>query len=188
MSTPEVLLVRHGATEWSDAGRHTGTTDLPLTPDGEAAARALHARLPAHPDVVLVSPRRRALDTCRLAGLGDDAEIDDDLREWDYGAYEGLTTPQIRSTRPDWDQWRDGCPDGETARQVGERADRVIARLMASDAKTAVVFGHGHLLRVLGARWADLPPEAGAVLFLEPATVSTLGWERERRVIRRWNA
>ena len=189
MSTLEVLLVRHGATEWSEAGRHTGTTDLPLTPEGEAAARTLRDRLPSDPDVVLVSPRRRALDTCRLAGLGDRAEVDDDLREWDYGAYEGLTTPQIRSTRPDWDQWRDGCPGGETALQVGERADRVIARLLASGpaAKVAVVFAHGHLLRVLGARWADLPPEAGAVLFLHPATVSTLGWERERRVIRSWN-
>ncbi|MDQ1747760.1 MAG: hypothetical protein QOD07_2023 [Frankiaceae bacterium] len=188
VSTLEVLLVRHGATEWSAAGRHTGITDLPLTPEGEAAASALRDRLPARPDLVLVSPRRRALDTCRLAGLGADAEVDDDLREWDYGAYEGLTTPQIRSTRPDWDQWRDGCPDGETALRVGERADRVIARLLASDAKVAVLFAHGHLLRVLGARWAELPPEAGAVLFLDPATVSTLGWERERRVIRRWNA
>lgn len=180
--------MRHGATEWSTAGRHTGHTDLPLTPDGEAAARALRDRLPARPGLVLVSPRRRALDTCRLAGYGDAAQVDDDLREWEYGDYEGLTTPEIRARRPEWNQWRDGCPNGETAADVGARADRVVDRLLAAGVDVAIVFAHGHLLRVLGARWAGLPPEAGAVLFLEPATVSTLGWEREQRVIRRWNA
>ena len=182
----EAVLVRHGATEWSAAGRHTGRTDIPLSADGEAAARALRGRLPARPDAVLVSPRRRAVETCRLAGLGDFAQVDDDLQEWDYGDYEGLTTPEIRATRPDWNLWRDGCPGGETAAEVAARADRVVARLVAAGG-VAVVFAHGHLLRVLGARWAGLPPERGAVLALDPATISTLGWEREQRVIRRWN-
>ena len=188
MSLAEILLVRHGATDWSASGRHTGRTDIPLSADGEAGARTLRGRLPAHPDLVLVSPRQRAAETCRLAGLGDAAQTDDDLREWDYGDYEGLTTPQIREHRPDWNLWRDGCPNGEKAADVAARADRVVARLLATEGEVAVVFAHGHLLRVLGARWAGLPPEAGAVLALDPATVSTLGWEREQRVLRRWNA
>jgi len=186
VSAAEILLVRHGATEWSANGRHTGRTDLPLTPDGEAAARALRDRLPPDADLVLASPRRRATETCRLAGLGE-VQIDDDLQEWDYGDYEGLTTPEIRADRPGWNLWRDGCPNGETAADVAARADRVVARLRAVDG-VAVVFAHGHVLRVLGARWAGLAPEAGAVLALDPATLSTLGWEREQRVIRRWNA
>jgi len=188
VTTAEILLVRHGATEWSATGRHTGRTDIPLSPAGEAAARALRDRMPAQPALVLVSPRQRAIDTCRLAGLGDVAQIDDDLQEWDYGDDEGLTTPEIRAARPGWDMWRDGCPNGETSADVGARADRVVARLGAIESGTAVVFAHGHLLRVLGARWAGLPPETGGVLALDPATVSALGSERERRVIRRWNA
>ena len=192
MTAAEILLVRHGATEWSATGRHTGRTDIPLSPAGQQAAVALRGRLPAHPDLVLVSPRQRAVQTCELAGLGAGAQIadvqaDDDLREWDYGDYEGLTTPEIRATRPGWDMWRDGCPNGETAADVGARADRVVARLAAIGDGIAVVFAHGHLLRVLGARWAGLPPEDGAVFALDPATVSVLGWERERRVIRGWN-
>ena len=187
MSTAEILLVRHGETEWSATGRHTGRTDIPLSPAGREAAIALRDRLPAHPDLVLTSPRRRAIQTCELAGLGAAAQVDDDLREWEYGDYEGLTTPEIRAARPGWVMWRDGCPNGETAAEVGKRADRVVARLAAIESGVAVVFSHGHLLRVLGARWAGLPPEAGAVLALDPATVSTLGWEREQRVIRGWN-
>ena len=186
MSTAQILLVRHGATEWSANGRHTGRTDLPLSAEGRAAAHGLRDLLPVQPDLVLVSPRQRAIETCRLAGLGDYAEVDDDLQEWDYGDYEGLTTPEIRATRPDWNLWRDGCPNGETAAVVAARADRVVARLLAVDG-AAVVFAHGHLLRILAARWAELAPEAGAVLALDPATVSTLGWERDQRVIRRWN-
>jgi probable phosphoglycerate mutase len=132
-------------------------------------------------------PLQRAAETCELAGLAASAEPDDDLREWDYGDYEGLTTPEIRASRPGWTLWRDGCPNGETAAEVGLRADRVAARLAGVDG-VAVAFAHGHLLRVLAARWCGLPPEAGAVLALDPATVSTLGCEREQRVIRRWNA
>jgi broad specificity phosphatase PhoE len=183
----EILLVRHGATEWSATGRHTGRTDLPLSADGRASAVALRDRLPTHAGLVLVSPRQRATETCKLAGLGDHAQVDDDLQEWDYGDYEGLTTPEIRANRPDWNLWRDGCPAGESAADVATRADRVVARLAEVDG-VAVVFAHGHLLRVLGARWCDLPPEAGAVLALDPATISALGREREQRVIRRWNA
>jgi probable phosphoglycerate mutase len=183
----EILLVRHGATEWSASGRHTGRTDIPLTDEGRAAAEALRDRLPATPDLVLTSPLQRASETCRLAGLADHATADDDLREWDYGDYEGLTTPEIRASRPTWTLWRDGCPNGETAAEVGMRADRVVARLAAVESGVAVVFAHGHLLRVLAARWCALPPEAGAVLALDPATVSALGREREQRVIRRWN-
>jgi broad specificity phosphatase PhoE len=187
VSYGEILLVRHGATEWSASGRHTGRTDIPLSDEGQAAARALGDRMPARPDLVLVSPLRRAKETCRLAGLGAVAQVDDDLREWDYGDYEGLTTPEIHATRPGWLLWRDGCPNGETAAEVGARADRVVDRVTAVQG-VAVIFAHGHLLRVLAARWAGLSPEAGAVLALDPATVSALGREREQRVIRRWNA
>jgi broad specificity phosphatase PhoE len=183
----EILLVRHGATSWSASGRHTGRTDIPLNEAGQAAAAGLRDRLPASPALVLVSPRSRATETCRLAGLGDVAKIDDDLSEWDYGDYEGLTTPEIRASRPDWNLWRDGCPNGETAAEVAARADRLVRRLASVDG-VAVVFAHGHLLRVLAAGWVGLPPEAGAVLALDPATVSALGWEREQPVIRRWNA
>jgi broad specificity phosphatase PhoE len=188
VATAEILLVRHGETAWSASGRHTGRTDIPLSPAGEAAAAGLRSRLPERPDAVLVSPLQRAAETCRLAGLSATAIVDDDLREWDYGDYEGLTTPEIRATRPGWSLWRDGCPGGEDAAAVGARADRVVARLAAIDSGAAVVFAHGHLLRVLAARWIGLGPEAGALLALDPATVSALGWEREQRVIRRWNA
>ncbi|MDQ1684704.1 MAG: hypothetical protein QOC82_1441 [Frankiaceae bacterium] len=187
MAGAEILLVRHGATAWSTSGRHTGRTDIPLDEAGQAAAAGLRERMPASPALVLVSPRSRATETCRLAGLGDVAEIDADLSEWDYGDYEGLTTPEIRANRPGWNLWRDGCPNGESAADVGARADQVVRRLAAVQG-VAIVFAHGHLLRVLGARWVGLPPEAGAVLALDPATVSALGWEREQPVIRRWNA
>ena len=141
MSTTEILLVRHGATEWSATGRHTGRTDIPLSDAGRAAALALRGRLPAQPALVLTSPLQRAVETCRLAGLGEVAEVDDDLREWDYGDYEGRTTPDIRADRPGWTLWRDGCPGGESAAAVGVRADRVVARLAspAGAEGTAVV-------------------------------------------------
>jgi broad specificity phosphatase PhoE len=188
MTTSEVWLVRHGETEWSASGRHTGTTDLPLTERGRTAARAVAPAVRAHAfAAVLTSPLQRTRETCELVGLGDGAEVVDDLREWDYGDYEGLTTPQIRELDPGWTVWHDGCPGGESATDVGRRADRVVAKLRAIDGDV-VVFGHGHLLRALAARWCGLAPTAGAVLALDTATVSRLGWEREQPVVRMWNA
>jgi broad specificity phosphatase PhoE len=188
MATPEVWLIRHGETEWSATGRHTGSTDLPLTERGREAARAVAPALSGHTfAAVLTSPLRRARETCELAGLSDSAQVVDDLREWEYGDYEGLTTPQIRESRPGWTVWRDGCPGGESAADVGVRADRVVSLLRELDGDVAV-FAHGHLLRVLGARWCGLAPEAGAALALDTATLSRLGWEREQPVLRMWNA
>jgi probable phosphoglycerate mutase len=182
-----IVLVRHGPTEWSEAGRHTGTTDLPLTGEGREIAATLRARLAgAEFATVLCSPLRRARETAELAGLGDRAELDPDLREYDYGAYEGLTTPEIREQRPGWYLWRDGVPDGETPEQVGERADRAIARALEADGD-AVLFAHGHVLRVIGARWIELPAAYAGHLALGTAAVCELGLERERRVIRLWN-
>ena len=179
--------MRHGATEWSASGRHTGRTDIRLTDDGRAAARQLGAFLRGQSfDAVFASPMQRALETCVLAGLGDVAVVDDELREWDYGDYEGLTTAQIRRDHPDWSVWRDGCPGGETAADVGARADRVISRLREYDG-TLALFGHGHCLRVIATRWVGLPPEDGALLALDTASASRLGWEREQAVVRMWN-
>jgi broad specificity phosphatase PhoE len=187
----EVVLVRHGPTEWSQSGRHTGRTDVPLTDAGRAEATALGRRLARRRfALVLTSPLRRAADTCRLA-LGPDqpVEVDDDLVEWDYGEYEGRRTDEIRAERPGWLLWTDGCPGGETAAQVGERADRVVARLRGAPAGgDAAVFAHGHLLRVLAARWLGLPAVGGRLLALDPVTLSVLGWEREVAVVRLWNA
>jgi probable phosphoglycerate mutase len=184
---PEAWLVRHGETEWSASGRHTGTTDVPLTGAGRAAATHLAAFLGGHEfAAVWTSPLARARETCALAGLGARAVVLDDLREWDYGAYEGVTTTAIRQERPNWTLWRDGCPDGESATDVGVRADRVIARIRSGDGDVCV-FAHGHLLRVLAARWVRLAPVEGALLALDTASVSILGWEREQPVIRRWN-
>jgi len=187
MAAPQLWLVRHGQTEWSASGRHTGRTDIPLDENGREQARELAATLAALPiALVLTSPLQRARETCALAGLGDRAVVDDDLQEWDYGDYDGLTTDEIRAARPDWTLWRDGCPGGETAAQVGVRADRVIRRARDAGGDT-IVFAHGHLLRVLAVRWIGLGPEAGALLALTTATVSLLGWEREQAVVRRWN-
>jgi len=187
MSAPRLWLVRHGETEWSATGRHTGRTDIPLNDVGRARARALRRVLPdASFALVLTSPLARARETCALAGLGADAVDDADLLEWDYGDYDGRTTSEIRADRPDWSLWRDGCPHGETAADVGVRADRVIARARAA-AGDVVAFAHGHLLRVVAARWVDLPPQDGALLGLDTASVSLLGWEREQSVVRRWN-
>lgn len=188
MATSEVWLVRHGETEWSATGRHTGLTDLPLTEQGRDAARAVAPVLREHSfAAVFTSPLRRARETCELAGLSGSAQVLDDLHEWEYGDYEGRTTAQIRESRPGWTVWRDGCPGGESADDVGVRADRVITVLREVDGDV-VVFAHGHFLRVLGARWSGLEPEAGAVLALDTATVSRLGWEREQPVIRVWNS
>ena len=173
MPTPVVTLVRHGATEWSVAGRHTGRTDLPLTARGEADAARLGVRLrPLAGLAAFTSPLVRAAHTARLAGL--DAVADPDLMEWDYGAYEGLTTAAIRAARPGWELFRDGCPAGKSAADVAARADRVIARLQALDAD-AVVFAHGHLLRVLAARWIGQPPGFARHLALGTAAVCQLG-------------
>ena len=188
MSHPVVWLARHGETEWSRDLRHTGRSDIPLTPAGEEEARALREPLAAVDlDLVLCSPLGRARETCALAGLGDRAELRGDLLEWDYGDYEGLTTARIRESRPDWVLWRDGCPGGETIDEVGDRADGVIAELLTTDG-TAAVFAHGHILRVLAARWLEMAPGAGQRLALGTATLGVLGWEHEYRVIRRWNA
>jgi broad specificity phosphatase PhoE len=187
VNRPEVWLMRHGETEWSASGRHTGSTDVPLTEAGRAAARRIRTLIKGRAFAAFfASPLQRALETCVLAGLGDEAIVVDNLREWDYGDYEGLTTADIRSERPDWTLWRAGCPGGEVAADVGARADRVIAQLREYDEAVAV-FGHGHCLRVIAARWVDLPPEDGALLALDTATVSRLGWEREQPVVRTWN-
>jgi probable phosphoglycerate mutase len=183
-----VVLVRHGETEWSRSGRHTSFTDVPLTARGRDEARPLADRL-AGIDfaLVLTSPRQRARETCELAGLGACAEVDDDLAEWNYGSYEGRTTEEIRETVPGWTIFTHGAPGGETAEEVAARADRVIARAEAAGGVVAL-FSHGHILRVLGARWANLPAAAGAGLALDTATLSLLGHEREQRVLRVWNA
>lgn len=187
MESPELWLVRHGSTEWSSNGRHTSTTDLPLLPAGEQAATALAPRL-AEVDFaqVLSSPLVRARRTAALAGFPD-AEVDEDLFEWRYGDYEGLTTPQIRESAPGWTVWTAPCPGGESAQDVAARLDRVVARARSVDGRT-LVFGHGHSLRALAARWLDLPVSDGRHLRLDTATVSVLGFERETPAVVRWNA
>jgi broad specificity phosphatase PhoE len=184
---PEIWLARHGETEWSRAMRHTGRTDIELTERGRQQAQLLRRGLEDRSFVrVITSPLSRAVDTCALAGLGDRAERSDALLEWDYGEYEGLTTPQIRVRRPAWVLWRDGCPGGETAADVGARVDPLLAELRRADGDVAL-FAHGHVLRVLAARWLGLEPQSGALLALETGTLSTLGWERETAVVRCWN-
>jgi broad specificity phosphatase PhoE len=187
-SRPQAFLARHGETEWSRTGKHTGRTDVPLTDAGRREAEVLRSSLAARSFArVLSSPLSRARDTCRLAGLGDAAEVREDLLEWDYGEYEGLTTAEIRERRPDWSLWRDGCPGGDQPADVGARVDRVIAEVRGLDGD-AVLFAHGHVLRVLAARWIELGPEWGARLVLATGTLSTLGWERETAAMRLWNA
>ena len=183
----ELVLVRHGETEWSRTGRHTGRTEVPLTEEGARQAKLLSASLAGRRfERVLTSPLGRAAETCRLAGFGEVAEARDELVEWDYGEYEGLTTPEIRRERPDWVLWRDGCPGGESADDVGERVDRLLAELRGTPGDVAL-FAHGHVLRVLAVRWIGLPPADGARMALATATVSVLGWERETQVVRLWN-
>jgi len=188
MSRPIVWLARHGETEWSRDGRHTGRTDIPLTPKGEEQARALREPFAAlELDRVLCSPLERARETCELAGLGERMELRDALLEWDYGDYEGITSEEIHRDRPDWLLWRDGCPGGESPASIGARADEVVAELLGIEG-TAAVFAHGHMLRVLTARWLGLPPSEGRHFTLGTATLSRLGWEHDDRVIERWNA
>jgi broad specificity phosphatase PhoE len=183
----DVVLARHGQTEWSLSGQHTGTTDIPLTDAGREQARALARRLEGREfGVVLSSPLERALETCRLAGLGDRVSVREELREWDYGEYEGLTTAEIQAGRPGWHLFDDGCPGGETAEDVGARVDPVVAELRAADGG-AMVFGHGHCLRVLAARWLEMPARDGAHFALSTATLSILGGEHDRPALWAWN-
>lgn len=184
-----VWLVRHGETEWARLGRHTGRTDIPLTDAGRTQARALGRRLARHRfGLVLTSPLSRAAETAAIAGFAETAARDEDLMEWDYGALEGRTTANIRDEMPDWTIWRGPWPGGETAEDVGARADRVIARIRGAQAGGDVlVFAHGHLLRVLAARWIGLSPSSGGSFELATATVSILGWDRENPSIELWN-
>jgi len=183
----ELYLVRHGETEWSRARRHTGRTDVPLSPAGEAEARALGAHLDGlEVDRVLASPLARATTTARLAGFGERLETTRALLEFDYGEYEGLTTPQIRAGRPGWDLFRDGCPGGETAGAVAERARRLVAELTDGDWRV-MLFGHGHQLRILTTCYLGLPPDAARHLFLGTASVSVLGREHDWPAVLLWN-
>jgi len=185
-SGPQVVLIRHGETAWSRDRRHTGRTDIPLTPHGEAQASALTQRLDGRAFVnVLVSPLSRARATAELAGLAG-VEVVPDLLEWDYGDYEGRTTAAIREDQPGWDLFTDGVPHGESLHQVSARVDRVIARIRSGSGDVACV-AHAHLLRVLAVRWVGAEPEAARYLVLGPASISELGWEREQPVIEQWN-
>jgi broad specificity phosphatase PhoE len=184
----EVWLLRHAETEWSRTRRHTGRTDIPLTEAGREHARALPERLAGrHFALVLTSPLSRAHQTAELAGLGDAARPRDGLLEWDYGEYEGRTTKDIRAQRPDWYLWRDGCPGGELPGDVQRRADAVVEEALTADGDVAL-FAHGHILRALAARWLEGPVTLGGRLALDTGTISVLGFEREVRVVRRWNA
>jgi probable phosphoglycerate mutase len=185
---PDLVLARHGETEWTITGQHTSRTDIPLTEHGREQAREMASALAARDfALVLTSPLQRAAETCRLAGFGDRAVVCDDLVEWDYGEYEGRTTAEIRAEQPGWSLWRDGAPGGETAADVGRRVDRVIqvARAAPGD---VLAFAHGHVLRVLAARWLELAPTEGRLFLLGPARISDLGWERESPVVTLWNA
>jgi probable phosphoglycerate mutase len=184
----EIWLARHGETQWSRTGQHTGRTDVPLTEKGREEARALGRALGGRKfALVLSSPLSRALETCRIAGYGDVVRTTDDLMEWDYGAVEGRTSAEMRRERPGWNIWTSGVPPlGEAIEQVAARADRVIA-LAAAAPGDVLLFAHGHVLRILGARWLGLEPRAGRLFALSTATLSVLGEESATRVIRSWN-
>ena len=186
---PEIYLVRHGETEWSASGKHTGRTDIPLTPAGEEAARQLAHRLQGLSfSAVWSSPSQRALKTCMLAGFGSDCVVKAELAEWDYGVYEGMTTKQILKDRPGWSLFRDGCPEGESVGDVGSRADIIVGQLREA-AANVLIFSSSHFLRVLAARWLGLPPRDGALYVLNTASVSILGYDHDltEPVIRLWN-
>jgi probable phosphoglycerate mutase len=182
----QLILIRHGETEWSRTGRHTGRTDVPLTVEGEMRAEAIGRALRGRHVSMWSSPLQRARETCRLAGFADAVRLDDDLREWDYGAYEGRTTLEIRRETPDWSVWLSPIVDGESLDQVADRARRMIARASEIDRDVAL-FSHGHMLRILAACWIGLPPGTGRFLGLDTASISVLGYERQTRVIRNWN-
>jgi probable phosphoglycerate mutase len=188
---PKLYLARHGATAWTDSHRHTGRTDLPLNERGEAQARQLGKVLAPLPFVrVFTSPLRRVTRTCALAGFGEIATIDHDLLEWDYGPYEGKTTSQIVQERPGWEQFRDGCPGGESAQDVPGRADRFIARVQELGGNV-LAFSSGHIIRMIAARWLGLPPAAGRCFFCQPGSVGELGFEHDSRdqpIVRVWNS
>ncbi len=188
-ASPELWLARHGETEWSRSGRHTGRTDVPLTAAGERQARALGDRLAGMAfGLVLASPLERARRTAELAGFGDGLELDVDLAEIDYGDYEGRTSAEIRRVRPGWDLWRDGCPGGETVAEAAARAERVLARARAADpALPVLLVGHGHLTRTLASRALTLAPAHGRHLALDPATLSIVGSEHAAPALRLWN-
>lgn len=188
MSLPSKLwLIRHGETEWSRTGQHTGRTDIPLTSAGQAKASAIGRFLDGKAfSLVLTSPLQRARETCRLAGYGDIAQVEPDLMEWAYGAYEGRTSAEIRREVPGWNIWTHGVVGGETVEQVGERAGRVIERACSAGGDVAL-FAHGHVLRILTACWLGLAPAAGRLFALDTACLSVLGYEREIRVIQQWN-
>ena len=185
---PIIYIARHGETAWTITEQHTGLTDLPLTPQGERNARALAERLDGVTFTkVFTSPLQRARRTCELAGFGSVAGVDDDLVEWNYGAYEGLRTVDIDAQRPDWQLFRDGCPGGESPAQVGARADRVASRIRAVTGNV-LLFTSGHFIRVLAARWIGLEPSVNSMSFLlSTASLSAVGYEHERPVIRLWN-
>jgi broad specificity phosphatase PhoE len=183
----QIVLVRHGETEWSKSGQHTGRTDVPLTEEGRRRALALGETLRGHSFRVYTSPLRRARETCALAGFGDTAIVEPDLVEWDYGVYEGRRTLDIRAGQPDWSVWLSPITGGEQLEEVATRARRVIDRVVATGAPETALFAHGHILRVLAACWMGLPPLAGRYLSLDTASISVLGFERQTRVIRQWN-
>ena len=192
MSAVQLWLVRHGETEWSLSGAHTSRTDIPLTDHGRQRAKELGEFLRGtHFDAVLTSPMQRARETAALAGFGDQAQVEDGLKEWDYGVYEGKTTKEIRVEQPGWSVWKDAITGGETVEEVGKRADGVIARALAVPSTEATpkvaLFAHAHILRILAARWMGLPADGGRLLALGTGSVSVLGWERETRVIVHWN-
>lgn len=190
MPQQHIYLIRHGETEWSRSGQHTGRTDIPLTAEGERAAQALGRALANHTfSPILSSPLARARETCRLAGFAAAAQIDPDLQEWDYGIYEGRTTLDIRAENPQWSVWLSPIVNGESLEEVATRARRVIDRVTAATAPdgNAALFAHGHILRILAACWIGQPPITGRYLALDTATISVLGYERQTRVIRRWN-
>lgn len=184
-----LVVIRHGQTEWSASGQHTGNTDIPLTDQGRDDARRLRSRLSdRHFELVLCSPLVRATDTAELAGLGDQAQVDKNLVEWDYGDYEGLTTAEIRKQVPGWTVWTHPCPGGETVAQVAARADAALDRSRpALERGDVALIAHGHYLRVLTARWLGFGPEAGVHFLLDPSTLSELGHDREVPAISRWN-
>lgn len=186
-SARKIYLIRHGETEWSRSGQHTGRTDIPLTAEGRKQAEELGRSLNGKKLAVWTSPLGRARETCALAGYGDQAKVDNDLREWDYGIYEGRTTEEIQSKMPDWSIWLSPIVDGESLDQLAARARQLLDRVTEATQEDIALFAHGHILRVLASQWIGMPPIAGRYLALDTASISILGYERKTRVIRQWN-